>query len=84
MARYKVAHDLDRTWVGRGPNGEWAWVPYERAFKFSNYFKAREAVDSMPDEKRVYGFSYKQRINFMKVEYTDEEKSRPGNSWMND
>lgn len=84
MARYKVGHDLDRTFIGKGENGNWDWVPYAQAFKFANYFRAKEALLSMPDEKRMYGFSYRPKCIFMKVEYTEAEKAMPGNEWMRD
>lgn len=81
MARYKVAHDLHpRTWIGLDSEGKWAWLPYEQAYKFQNYFKAKEALDSLPVERRMYGFPYKP--HFMKVEYTEAEKNLPGNEWM--
>lgn len=65
MPRYKVAHWLDRTWIGRLPDGAWGWVPYEQAFKFANYFRAKEAHDSLPIARDSYGFARK--ANFMKI-----------------
>lgn len=67
MARYKVVHDLHRTWICKNKDETYYWGPYENSFKFQNYFKAKAAVDSLPDEKRMYGESYKKRIHYMKV-----------------
>lgn len=82
MARYKVAHWLDRSWIGKMPDGSWGWVPYEQAFKFANYFKAKEAHDTLPIARDSYGFARKP--SYMKVEYTEAEKNMPGNEWMRD
>lgn len=80
MARYKVAHWLDRTWVGLKSDGSWGWVPYKEAFKFDNFFKAKSAVETLPIARDSYGIARKP--SFMKVEYTEAEKNMPGNEWM--
>lgn len=80
MARYKVSHGRDRTWIGRLPDGSWGWVKYEDAKKFDNFYRAREAFESLPLERGMYNFPIKP--NYMKVEYTEAEKNLPGNEWM--
>lgn len=71
MAQYRVAHDLDRdSWINLTTDSDrevkYAWGPYETRYTFPNYQSARAALDSLPDEKRMYGESYKKRVKFMK------------------
>ena len=73
MARYRIAHDLDRTWLTKQPDGSFHWAPnYEAAELFPNYRKARAALETVPVEKRMYGFPYKPL--FMK--FYDSEQHR--------
>lgn len=69
MARYKIAHDLNRTWLCRDGNG-FKWGDYENATLFPNYKEAKRALDTMPEERRMYNAPYKPA--FMK--FYDSEK----------
>lgn len=60
MARYKIAHDLDRTWVSKDEYGFYYWGDsYSSATLFPNYKAAKTALETLPVEKRMYGFPYK-------------------------
>lgn len=76
MARYRVSHDIDRdTWIAKNPDGTFRWATgegYKAAHLFPNYKAARAALDSLPEEKRMYNESYKKRVHFMKF-YDNEE-----------
>lgn len=79
MARYQVAHDLDRTWICRLEDGTFYWGSEgssKGAHLFPNFKAAKAALDSLPDEKRMYGFSYRQRVSFMKSYDSDEHFER--------
>lgn len=73
MARYRVSHDLDRTWITKKADGTFCWAEdYKSAELFPNYKAARAALDSMPDEMRLYNESYKRKVRFMKFYDSDE------------
>lgn len=72
MARYRISHDLDRTWIGKKPDGTYHWVDYKNAFLFPNYKAAKEALYSMPDERRMYGESFRTKVHYMKFYDSDE------------
>lgn len=55
MAKYKVAHRLDQTWIIETDDG-FDWGPYEKSKEFQNYFKAKAALDSLPIERDSYNF----------------------------
>lgn len=70
MARYRIAHYPSRdTWLCRSDDGSFYWkesCKASEAHLFPNYRQARAALDSMPDEKLMYGESYKTKCLFMK------------------
>jgi hypothetical protein len=74
MARYRIAHDLDRTWLSKKEDGTFFWGEYEGCELFPNYKKAKEALDSVPVEMRMYNTPYKPR--FMKFYDSEEHRKK--------
>jgi hypothetical protein len=77
MARYRLAHYPRRsTWMCKNEDGSFFWYEGDdaskKAHQFDNYKQARAALDSLPDEKLMYGESYKKRVIFMKFYDSDE------------
>lgn len=73
MARYEISHDLDKKWICEKDNAFY-WGDRKDVYRFSNYKKALEAVLSLPDEKRMYGVSYRTRIHYMKFHDSEEHR----------
>lgn len=76
MAKYRVSHDIDRTWICRDPDGKYTWGLLKDAVLFPNYRTAKAALDSMPDEKRMYNELYRKRCYFMKFYDSVEDMRR--------
>lgn len=78
MARYRVAHDIDRTWLCESESGELYWGPYEESKLYRNFKTARAALDMSPNEPRMYGESLHTKARFMKFYDSNEhfEKER--------
>ena len=76
MARYRIAHDLDHTWLRYDETNQiYFWGEgYESAKLFSNYKEARAALETVEVEKRCYGFPYKP--TFMKFYDSDEHRAK--------
>jgi hypothetical protein len=78
MARYHIAHfPRSKTWMCKNEDGAFFWYEgddaYKKAHKFDNYKQARAALDTLPDEKLMYGESYKTKCHFMKSYDSDEQ-----------
>lgn len=79
MARYRVGHDIGAGWIARRDDGTFYWSgdsSTKSAHLFPNYRTAKEALDSMPDEKRSYGESYRGKVHFMRFYDSDEHFER--------
>lgn len=75
MARYRIAHDVDRTWLcWDDQTQKYFWGLYASASLFLNYKDARAALDTMSVEKRIYGFPYEPK--FMKFYDNDDHYKR--------
>jgi hypothetical protein len=74
MARYRVAHYPRRnTWLAYKEDGSFYWQEgIKGSHLFPNYKSARDALDTLPDEKLMYGESYKLRCTFMKFYDSNE------------
>lgn len=76
MARYHISHYPRRnTWLCE-IDGKYQWYTgldaYKKSYRFPNYKEARAALDTLPDEKLMYGESYKMKCYFMKSYDSDE------------
>lgn len=70
MARYHISHyPKHNTWLCK-TGTQFYWYTGEdahrKAHRFQNYKEARAALDTLPDEKLMYGESYKMKCHFMK------------------
>ena len=79
MARYRVGHDLDRTWICKADDGSFYWgnpKSLKDSVLFPNYQAAKAALESLPDETRMYGVSYRRKVMFMKFYDSEEHRER--------